>query len=108
MGFLLRSTFWLGLVFHAMPLGEVRLADAVPSARDALAASLATQSRDGGVASAAASAVLRAALEPRPASAGKAVTPPDRLLKARRVSVDTLTASDRLVRWRGPGARAAL
>ncbi|MGO4872594.1 MAG: hypothetical protein ACLPGW_18650 [Roseiarcus sp.] len=108
MGFLLRSAFWLGLVFHAMPWGETRFADAVPSARDALAAGLATQSRDGGAASAIASAVVRAALEPRPASADKAAARPDRSLTMNRASIDTLSPNDRLAPWRGAGARAAL
>ncbi len=108
MGFLLRSAFWLGLVFNAMPWGETRLTDAVPAARDALAAGMAAQSHDAGAASAIASAVLRTALEPRPASAGKAATRPEPSIKTRGASIDTLSAADRLAPWRLAAARSAL
>lgn len=108
MGFLLRSAFWLGLVFHAMPLGETRLTDAVPAARDALAAGMAAQGPGGQAASAIARAALRAALEPQPAGAGKAATRPEPALKAKRASIDTLSLSDRLAPWRGLGLRPTL
>ena len=107
MGFLLRSAFWLGLVFHAMPWGDARWTDVVPSARDALAASAATQGRDGETASTIVRAVLSAALEPRPGSADKAAMRAEPSANARRVSVDTLSSADRLAPWRG-GGRAAL
>ncbi|MGD1037877.1 MAG: hypothetical protein ABR878_11915 [Roseiarcus sp.] len=107
MGFLLRSAFWLGLAFNAMPWGEARWSDAVPDARDALAASVATQVHDGETASAIARALVRTALEPRPASAGKAAARAEPLAKTRRASVDTLSSADRLAPWRGPGAHAA-
>jgi hypothetical protein len=106
MGFLLRSAFWLGLTFHAMPWGETRLTDAVPAAQN-LAVGVATQARDEAV-SAAARAVLRAALEPRPAGAVDAPTRPAPSLKTKRASLDTLSAGDRLAPWRGAGARSAL
>ncbi|MGD0184377.1 MAG: hypothetical protein ABSC25_03905 [Roseiarcus sp.] len=102
MGFLLRSAFWLGLAFNAMPWGEARLSDAVPAARE-LAAGAATQGRDG-AASAVAGALLRAALASRP-PVGDAATRP---AATRRASVDTLSAADRVAPWRGAGARAAL
>ncbi|MGD0562438.1 MAG: hypothetical protein ABSA66_05055 [Roseiarcus sp.] len=107
MGFLLRSAFWLGLVFHAMPWGDARLTDAVPAARAALAAGIAAQTQEG-AASAIASAVLRTTLEPQPASAGKAATRPEPSAKTRRASIDTLSLSDRLAPWRGAGLRSTL
>ncbi len=106
MGFLLRTAFWLGLAFNAMPWGDARLTDAIPNARDALGAAVATESRDAGGTAAIARAVFSAALEPRPAS--PAAARPDPSLTSKRASVDTLSAADRLPPWRGPGARAAL
>jgi hypothetical protein len=106
MGFLLRTAFWLGLAFNAMPWGEARLTDAAPAARAALGAGLTTQSRDEGGTAAIARAILSAALESRPAS--PAATRPELSPKTARASVDTLTAADRLPPWRGPGARSAL
>ncbi|HYA74838.1 MAG TPA: hypothetical protein VEF36_16955 [Roseiarcus sp.] len=108
MGFLLRSAFWLGLVFNAMPWGEARLTDAVPAARDALAAGIAAQGPDGDAASSIARAVLRTALDPAPAIAGKAATRPEPSVKTRRASIDTLSAADRLAPWRVAPARSAL
>jgi len=105
MGFLLRSAFWLGLVFHAMPWGDARLTDAVPAARAALAAGIAAQTQEG-AASAIASAVLRTTLEPQPASAGKIATRPEPPAKTRRASIDTLSLSDRLVARRRRPLRA--
>lgn len=105
MGFLLRSAFWLGLVFNAMPWGEARWTDAAPEARAALGAALTTQSRDEGGTAAIARAVLSAALESRPASPAAARPGPSP--ETRRASVDTLSAADRLPPWRGPGARSA-
>ncbi|MGD1016539.1 MAG: hypothetical protein ABR863_08890 [Roseiarcus sp.] len=105
MSFLLRTAFWLGLTFNAMPWGDARWADAVPDARAALGAGLATPSRDQGGAAAIARAIVSAALESRPASpAAPRIGPPP---QARRASVDTLSAADRLPPWRGPVARSA-
>ncbi|MGD0763343.1 MAG: hypothetical protein ABR929_09180 [Roseiarcus sp.] len=105
MSFLLRTAFWLGLTFNAMPWGDARWTDVVPDARAALGTGLATQSRDQGGVAAIARAVLSAALEPRPASpAAQRVGPSP---QARRASVDTLSAADRLPPWRGPVARSA-
>ncbi len=108
MGFLLRSAFWLGLVFHAMPLGETRLTDAVPAARAALAAGMAAQDSDGDAASSIARAVLRTALEPQPTRAAAAATRPEPSTRTRRASIDTLSLSDRLAPWRGAGLRPTL
>ena len=103
MGFLLRSAFWLGLVFHAMPLGDAQLSDAVPAARDALAAGMATQAGGGGAASAIARAVLRTALEPQPT----APTRPRRVPSRRpRRSAPRSTRSPSATACR-PGAAAA-
>ena len=107
MGFLLRSAFWLGLVFHAMPWGDARLTDAVPVARDALVAGLATQTHDG-TATTLANAVLRAAFDPQSATAPKVGAAPERSIKPRRPSVDTLSAADRQPPWRGLGLRSTL
>jgi hypothetical protein len=106
MGFLLRTAFWLGLAFSAMPWDKAVLADFAPNARDALAAAVATQGRDEGGTAAIARAALSAALEPRPASPAAARPGPS--LATGRASVDTLSAADRLPPWRGPGGHAAL
>ena len=106
MRFLLRSAFWLGLVFHAMPLGQARLSDVVPNPRDAVG--LATSDRDGEAASAIAGAVVRAVFEPRPAAADKTAARAAPAAKPARPSVDTLSAADRLPPWRGPGARSTI
>ncbi len=106
MGFLLRSAFWLGVVFNAMPWGETRLTDVVPAARQR-AAGVAIEGRDSEAASAIAGAVLRTALSSRTATAGAAATRAKPAVAAKRASVDTLTAEDRLPPWRGPGAGAS-
>ena len=107
MGFLLRSAFWLGLVFNAMPWGETRLSDAVPAARE-LAAGVAAQGRETQAASEVARAVVSMALGSRRAGAGEAATRPAPSTRTKRASVDTLSAGDRLPPWRGAGARSAL
>jgi len=101
MRFLLRTVFWLGLTFHAMPWGDARWSDALPDARAALGAALATQGPDATAPAAIAGALLRASFDPQ--SATPAARP-----KAKRASVDTLSPADRLAPWRGPGLRGAL
>jgi hypothetical protein len=101
MRFLLRTVFWLGLTFHAMPWGDARWSDALPDARAALGAALATQAPDATAPERIAGALLRASFDPQ--SATPAARPP-----AARASVDTLTQADRLAPWRGPGLRGAL
>jgi hypothetical protein len=113
MGFLLRSAFWLGLVFHAMSWGDARLTDVVPSPAQTLAAGLAAQSGDGGAAGAIARAVLRGALEPRAAetkTAARAEPSPktEPSAKTKRPSVDTLSVADRAPAWRGAALRGTL
>jgi hypothetical protein len=98
MRFIVRSVFWLGLVYHAMPWGDGRLSDALPAAAPALV-SLAATSGDG-AAGQLARAVLRGALDveaPAPAQAPA--------LKAQPASLDTLTPDDRRAPWRGPASR---
>ena len=104
MRFLLRSAFWLGLVFHAMPLGGARPSDAVPNPRDAVAG-LPTPGRDGAAASAIAGAAVRAPFGPRSA-ADKTASRAAPAAKPARSSVDTLSAADRLPSWRGSGPRS--
>jgi hypothetical protein len=108
MGFLLRSAFWLGLVFHAMSWGDARLTDFVPSPSQTLAAGLAAQSGDSQAVSAIAGAVLRGALEPQTASAAKTAARFDPSPKTKRPSLDTLSAADRLPVWRGAALRGTL
>jgi hypothetical protein len=97
MGFMLRTAFWLGLAFHAMPWGEARWSDAIPDARAALGAALATQGPDAAASAVIAGAVLRATFDPQ--SATPAARP-----QTTRASVDTLSPADRLAPWRGPRA----
>jgi hypothetical protein len=98
MRFLLRSAFWLGLTFHAMPWGDAKLSDALPEATPAIV-SLAVASASGdGAASALARFALRGALDlDAPAAT-----------KPQRASLDTLSAGDRLPPWRGPLLRSSL
>jgi len=108
MRFLIRSAFWLGLVFHAMPWGDVRLSDIAPSPAQTLAAGLALESGDAGAAGAIARAALRGALEPDPAgetARSPSLEPP---AKAKRASTDTLSVADRAPTWRGVGLRGTL
>jgi hypothetical protein len=94
MRFIIRSVFWLGLVYHAMPWGDGRLSDALPAAAPALV-SLAATSSDV-AAGQLARAMLRGALDvemPAPAQAPA--------LKPQPASLDTLTPEDRQAPWRG-------
>jgi hypothetical protein len=92
MRFLLRSAFWLGLVFHAMPWGDARFSDALPAAGPALA-SLAATTGDG-----AAGMLARAALRGAFDIDAPAARP-------QPASLDTLIPADRRPPWRGPSAR---
>jgi hypothetical protein len=93
MRFIIRSVFWLGLVYHAMPWGDGRLSDALPAAAPALV-SLAATNGDG-AAGQIARAVLRGALD---------VDAQAPALKPRPASLDTLTPEDRHAPWRGPAS----
>lgn len=108
MGFLIRSAFWLGLTFHAMSWGDAQLADFVPSSAGTLAAGLAARTGDGDAASLIAHAVLRGAIQPRPAYEIKTAAPSESATKFRRASVDTLSAADRAPVWRGAPLRGTL
>jgi hypothetical protein len=108
MRFLLRSAFWLGLVFHAMPWGDARLTDVVPEGAASTIAGLASQGAGSEAASAIAQAVLRSTLDPREPAQSVATARPDAQVKTRRASVDTLSATDRLPPWRGAGLRGTL
>jgi hypothetical protein len=101
MRFMLRSIFWLGVVYHAMPWGDARLSDALPDAGPALAR-LATSNSDN-AASLIARAALRGALDlDRPlAKDGVAARP-------QPASLDTLTPDDRRAPWRGTGLRTGI
>jgi hypothetical protein len=98
MRFLLRSAFWLGLTFHAMPWGDAKLSDALPDVAPAVV-SLAMASANGdGALGALAHSALRGALD---LDAPAAVKP-------QRAPLDTLSAGDRLPPWRGPLLRSSL
>ena len=102
MRFLLRTVFWLGLTFHAMPWGDARWSDALPDARAALGAAHgdAGPRREGAPPrSPARSCALRSTRSPRPRRRARQTT---------RASVDTLSPADRLPPWRGPGLRGAI
>ena len=98
MRFLLRSAFWLGLTFHAMPWGDAKLSDALPDATPTVV-SLAVASANGeGAVGALMRGALRGALDlDSPAAA-----------KPQRASADTLSPADRLPPWRGPLLRSSL
>jgi len=91
MRFLLRSAFWLGLTFHAMPWGDVKLADALPVVAPTLV-SLAAVGANSDAGGALTRIALRGALDLE--------TPP--AAKPLRGSLDTLSPEDRLPPWRGP------
>ena len=96
MRFLLRSAFWLGLTFHAMPWGDAKLSDALPDVTPAVV-SLAVASANGdGAVAALARGALRGALDlDAPAAA-----------KPQRASLDTLSPADRPPPWRGRSSAA--
>ena len=91
MRFLLRSAFWLGLTFHAMPWRRCELADALPDPRAAIA-SLTAEDHDGAAAKAVVGAVLRARAQLACARPRRRAPRRLRAAKPTRPSVDTLTA----------------
>ena len=97
MRFLLRSAFWLGLTFHAMPWGDAKLADALPDAAPTVVSLAAASANDGGAVGALARGALRGALDLDAPTAARSL----------RGSLDTLSAEDRLPPWRGPLRRLA-
>ena len=98
MRFLLRSAFWLGLTFHAMPWGDAKLSDALPDAAPAVVSLAAASVNGDSAVGALARSALRGALDlDAPAAA-----------KPQRASLDTLSAADRLPAWRGPLLRSSL
>jgi hypothetical protein len=108
MRFLLKSAFWLGLVFHAMPWGDARLTDVIPEGSASAIVGLASQGVGGEAASTIVQAVLRSTLDPRDPAQNAAAARPEAPAKTRRASVDTLSATDRLPPWRGAGLRGTL
>jgi hypothetical protein len=108
MRFLLKSAFWLGLVFHAMPWGDARLSDVVPEGSASAIVGLASQGAAGQAASTIAQAVLRSTLEPSEPAQSASAARPESPAKTRRASVDTLSPADRLPPWRGAGLRGTL
>lgn len=94
MRFFLRTAFWLGLTFHAMPWGDMKLSDALPAATPALV-SLAAASANSEAAGGLVTLALRGALDPATQPAAEPL----------RGSMDTLSADDRAAPWRGPPAK---
>ena len=103
MGFILKTTFWLGLVYYAMPLGTLP----VPALQTASATDTAICS----VASAALLANIGAPDSYRDvatkgctvmAAAGEAIRAPDAAPTRGKTSANTLTAADRKLAWQGP------
>jgi len=98
MRFLLRSAFWLGLTFHAMPWGDAKLSDALPAATPAVVGLAVATANGDGVVGAMARNALRGALDlDAPVAA-----------KPQRASIDTLSPTDRTPAWRGPLLRSSL
>ena len=91
MRFLLRTAFWLGLTFHAMPWGDAKLSDALPAATPALVG-LAAASANNDAAGVLVRFALRGALDSDAQPAAKPL----------RGSLDTLSPEDRAPPWRGP------
>ena len=98
MRFLLRSAFWLGLTFHAMPWGDAKLSDALPDATPTVVGLALASANGGSVVGALAREALRGALDLDGPAA----------VKPQRASLDTLSATDRLPPWRGPLLRSSL
>jgi hypothetical protein len=98
MGYILKTTFWLGMVYAAMPFGEtpaVSLPASPPSADSSLCA----------VASAALAAKLGSDAEPYrdAAQAGcAAIVSLSSEAAPPRLSTDSLTSSDKKPPWVGP------
>jgi len=115
MGFLLRSAFWLGVVYSAMPLDVASLAPATTRASAAVSAlcpppagapssCLGAPLAACGVAEDALCARLREAVAGEAAASAAERTPAP--VKRRPPSSDTLTPSDRAAPWRGPPLRS--
>jgi len=108
MGYILKTTFWLGLVYSAMPLGEVpQVALAPASSADRAfceVASAALSAKLGADASSYAQAASTGCAAVMAASGALgAVTP----ASPRRESLNTLTPSDRKPVWRGSKRNAS-
>ena len=118
MGFLLRSAFWLGIVYSAMPLDVASLTPAAtaPAAISALCpfeagalkscfgAPTSTSASTCAGGPAALCAGLQAAAAGMTDKQSDDATPAS--AKRRRPSSDTLTDRDRVQPWRGPPARS--
>jgi hypothetical protein len=116
MGFLLRSAFWLGIVYSAMPFDAASLRPAAMATAPAVVSSLcplatnALQSCLGAPAAVCGGAPANLCARLQAAAAGlteersaDAVSAPP---KRRRSSNDTLTPGDRVQPWRGPPQRS--
>jgi len=108
MGFLLRSAFWLGIVYSAMPLDVASLAPTANATAPVAVSALCPPAGGAppsclGVPLSACN-VAAAALCPRLREVAAEQTPaPD---KRRRPSADTLTPGDRAPPWKGPPSRS--
>ncbi|HLJ72474.1 MAG TPA: hypothetical protein VKU03_14230 [Roseiarcus sp.] len=106
MMFLLRSAFWLCLVFSWMPSERTEMARVLGDAKTSLADHAEAAAKAGCAGSAVAcGAVLlaadRLATAPAERSAPKAGKDAKAAAKGLRPSANSLTASDRAPRWRG-------
>ncbi|HLH49611.1 MAG TPA: hypothetical protein VKV96_09740 [Roseiarcus sp.] len=106
MMFLLRSAFWLCLVFSWMPSERTEMARVLDDAKTSLADHAEAAAKAGCAGSAAAcGAVLlttdRLAATPAARAAPKAGKDAKPAAKDLRPSANSLTASDRAPRWRG-------
>jgi hypothetical protein len=105
MMFLLRSAFWLCLVFSWMPSERSEMARVLDDARTSLADHAEAAAKAGCAGSAVAcGAVLLAAdrlAAPAERAASKAGKDAKAAAKGLRPSANSLTASDRAPRWRG-------
>ena len=100
MMFLVRSTFWLGIVVSNMPLDHAGLASAAAAAREACAQEGASCRAILAAAEAGLAARPDRSLEARGAALAAAAG------KARRPSATSLSAADLTTPWRGRPARS--
>jgi hypothetical protein len=106
MMFLLRSAFWLSIVFAHMPLDQGEALRAIEATRGVALTGAASCMAD----IAACRAVLSAAAGVAPAPAALRLAGPaphaGSNTKGGRSSINSLSASDLAPPWRGPGARS--
>lgn len=113
MGFIVKSAFWLGIVFSAMPLGQVLISDAssgVPPflcspAGDALVERFASKDVSYAIGAAGCAALAAAGVDGA-SSPGDRAAPDAKTAPSRGSSAQSLTYSDLRPPWMGSAPRA--